>query len=845
MQKHIPSILNPARRVGSHYDDRSEEMTAVRLYTLESGTQPLCELLHEAFKSDRRDEIESWFPYLQLFRSEVEHLPPYKGECWRGTNIAIGDKFKRGQIIIWQGISSCFRSINFILENCVGTNGTLIKIDAINGRDIFNITHDRMTQEIILMPGTTLFIKTIRSYEYNNHITVVELEEIVDKRQDENTSSRSKAYASSSNNDYGTSSLISHHDGSQKKVSSNSGTLIWSALKKLPSIKDNVYQGTIRRIKEKYLKKQVFTWWGITSCTQIQDNIVSAIRDKNSTLLKIKILNGKDISAYSCESNENEIVLLPGTRLRVNNVSYNANFCIDEISLEEINDETLESITTLNQTKKCTVKDGPLDKIWLDCRFKDQEGTTIIKPNEYEAYLTEPPETIDESILNRIKGSIFGLILGDALGAHVEFRPHSYLVANPVTDLQGGGTWGLKKGQFTDDGSMTLCLANSLVARHGFEPYDQLVRYKWWFRHGYMSSTGTCFDIGNSTKKALSEFENRQKLFAQKNGIPLGEIDFLSDKELLETFSVDCSAHGAAGNGVLMRLAPVPLFFYKNPEIAVKLSGISGQITHGDKKAVDACRYYGALIVAAMYGVDKNRLLNKIWLECRFKDPEGTIIPKPDECELNLTDPSGNIDRHILNRIMGSMFGLILGDALGAHVEFRPHSYLLANPVTDLRGGGTWGLRKGQFTDDGSMILCLANSLVARHGFEPYDQLVRYKCAHGAAGNGVLMRLAPVPLFFYKNPEIAVTLSGISGQITHGDKKAVDACRYYGALIVAAMYGVDKNRLLSEDFYLSKIKNWLKHDPLVPEIEKIVEGSFMKDKGRLKSLVKHIKRITK
>ncbi|CAF4163130.1 unnamed protein product [Rotaria sordida] len=177
---------------------------------------------------------------------------------------------------------------------------------------------------------------------------------------------------------------------------------------------------------------------------------------------------------------------------------------------------------------------------------------------------------------------------------------------------------------------MTLCLANSLVARHGFEPYDQLVRYKWWFRHGYMSSTGTCFDIGNSTKKALSEFENRQKLFAQKNGIPLGEIDFLSDKELLETFSVDCSAHGAAGNGVLMRLAPVPLFFHKNPEIAVKLSGISGQITHGDKKAVDACRYYGALIVAAMYGVDKNRLLSedfylskiKNWLKHDPLDPE-------------------------------------------------------------------------------------------------------------------------------------------------------------------------------------------------------------------------------
>ncbi|CAF3800800.1 unnamed protein product [Rotaria sp. Silwood1] len=389
--------------------------------------------------------------------------------------------------------------------------------------------------------------------------------------------------------------------------------LIWSALNKLPSVKGHVYQGTTSKIKEKYPKNKLITWWGITSCTQAFDNIVSSLLGEKSTLLNIKIRNGKDISAYSCNSNESEIILLPGTRLRVTDVTYNSNFKMDEIDLEEMDDETLRSEALRPPTARRLSKDES-----FECRFKDKEGTTIIKPNECE-HLTHPRGEIDERILNRIKGSMFGLVLGDALGAHVEFRPHSYLLANPVIDLRGGGTWGLEKGQFTDDGSMALCLANSLVARRGFEPYDQLVRYKWWFRHGYMSSTGSCFDIGDTTRKSLCEFESRQKAFAQKHGLPLEEIDFLSDEKLLADFPIYCSSDGAAGNGVLMRLAPVPLFFYRDPEVAVGFSGISGQITHGDKKAFDACRYYGALIVATMHGTDKNKLLSEKFYSSEMK----------------------------------------------------------------------------------------------------------------------------------------------------------------------------------------------------------------------------------
>jgi ADP-ribosyl-[dinitrogen reductase] hydrolase len=157
---------------------------------------------------------------------------------------------------------------------------------------------------------------------------------------------------------------------------------------------------------------------------------------------------------------------------------------------------------------------------------------------------------------------------------------------------------------------MALCLANSLVARQDFIPYDQLVRYKWWYKSGYMSSTGHCFDIGAATRQSIVEFERRQKKFAKQYGIPPKEMDSLSDPELLAKFDVYCSEEEVAGNGALMRLAPVPLFFFRSPEKAIEFSGFSGQITHGDVKARDACRYYGALIAAAVGGCSKEKLLD-------------------------------------------------------------------------------------------------------------------------------------------------------------------------------------------------------------------------------------------
>lgn len=188
---------------------------------------------------------------------------------------------------------------------------------------------------------------------------------------------------------------------------------------------------------------------------------------------------------------------------------------------------------------------------------------------------------------DRYRGALTGLAVCDALGTTLEFkRPGTF---KPVTDITGGGPFQLKPGQWTDDTSMAMCLVESLLEKHGFDPVDQLERYVRWYRHGHMSCTGTCFDIGGTTRAALHRFERTRQPYC-------GSTD----------------PH-AAGNGSIMRLAPVPLFFVGNPEEAIARSGDSSRTTHGATVCVDASRYMGGLIVGAVSGVGKDKLLSELY----------------------------------------------------------------------------------------------------------------------------------------------------------------------------------------------------------------------------------------
>ncbi|CAF1334828.1 unnamed protein product [Adineta ricciae] len=399
--------------------------------------------------------------------------------------------------------------------------------------------------------------------------------------------------------------------------------LLSMALEKLPPTKCVVYRGVRTDVWEQYEQEHVY-WRGFSSCSKTQKSIEKLLGKKGTRILfEIHCNNGKSIGQLSCLDKNDEVILMPNIYLRVLR-RINQQNGVHVIRLQEESDSYNSDSTPTKQPsmtnqphteKQCSGVHSAgafrAEHPWLDRQFHSSKGSrSIVKPDELQARMDNPPADIDGEIYNRIRGSIVAMSLGDALGAHVEFRPREFLVQNPVKHLKGGGTWGLEKGQFTDDTSMALCLACSLIVRHGFVPYDQLVRYKWWYKDGYMSSTGVCFDIGAATRQSITEFERRQKKFAVEYGISPDELDFLSDHELLEKFDVYCSEYGVAGNGALMRLAPVPLFFYNYPEYAVEFSGRSGMITHGDRKAYDACRYYGALIVAALQRESKDELLS-------------------------------------------------------------------------------------------------------------------------------------------------------------------------------------------------------------------------------------------
>jgi ADP-ribosylglycohydrolase len=144
--------------------------------------------------------------------------------------------------------------------------------------------------------------------------------------------------------------------------------------------------------------------------------------------------------------------------------------------------------------------------------------------------------------------------------------------------MVGGGPFDLPPGAWTDDTAMALCLGESLLARGGFDPVDQLTRYRAWYREGHHSSTGACFDIGNATRAAIERFE--------RTGEPYpGDAD-----------------PDAAGNGPLMKLAPIALAYANDPASAVTYAGESARTTHGGEPAIDAARYLAALLVGELRG---------------------------------------------------------------------------------------------------------------------------------------------------------------------------------------------------------------------------------------------------
>ena len=194
------------------------------------------------------------------------------------------------------------------------------------------------------------------------------------------------------------------------------------------------------------------------------------------------------------------------------------------------------------------------------------------------------PDTSVKAIRDRAAGALLGLAVGDALGTTLEFKARDTYPL--LTDMIGGGPFGLKPGEWTDDTAMALALADSLIECGELDEHDLMRRFLSWYEQGTYSCTRTCFDIGITTRQALMRFK--------ANGNPVA----------------GSSDPNTAGNGSLMRLAPVAIRFHRDRVKLRDAAARQSKTTHAAPEAVDACVVYAEMLADAIEGQPVSAVLN-------------------------------------------------------------------------------------------------------------------------------------------------------------------------------------------------------------------------------------------
>ena len=169
---------------------------------------------------------------------------------------------------------------------------------------------------------------------------------------------------------------------------------------------------------------------------------------------------------------------------------------------------------------------------------------------------------------DRVIGGLVGVCVGDALGVPVEFVSRDKLKLNPIKDMVGYGTYNQPPGTWSDDSSLTLCLAESLCK--GFNIHDIADKFIKWLYEGYWTPYGETFDIGNTTYIAIS------RLKSGVNPLDAGPKDEFSN-----------------GNGSLMRILPLSFYLEKmKKEEQFEITHKVSRITHGHLRSQMACGIY-------------------------------------------------------------------------------------------------------------------------------------------------------------------------------------------------------------------------------------------------------------
>lgn len=261
--------------------------------------------------------------------------------------------------------------------------------------------------------------------------------------------------------------------------------------------------------------------------------------------------------------------------------------------------------------------------------------------------------------IRRSKGSLLGLAIGDAVGTTLEFKvKDSY---EHIKDMVGGGPFNLEVGEWTDDTSMALCLADSLIEMERHHPCDQLERYIKWRDEGYNSVNGYCFDIGMTVDYALDEY------------IKTGE-DYPGSRN-----------PKSAGNGGIMRLAPTVIFhstskgFKRN--YMKKMSALSSRTTHGCPSCMESAEMYALAIDATLAGLEnKMDVIHLLINEYPLSGVDEDKNPEIFKLRSKIEDLLGEVSRdqifgkgYVINSLQAALWCFLNSDS------FREGVLLAAN----------------------------------------------------------------------------------------------------------------------------------------------------------------------
>lgn len=192
---------------------------------------------------------------------------------------------------------------------------------------------------------------------------------------------------------------------------------------------------------------------------------------------------------------------------------------------------------------------------------------------------------------NNIKAVLFGVAVGDALGVPVEFQSREIISKNPVSDMIGYGTYNLPPGTWSDDSSLTFCLAEALT--HDFSLNKIGQNFVKWYQENYWTPHGNVFDIGFATIQAITRLAQGEK------------------PELAGGFD-----ETENGNGSLMRILPLIFYILDKPiEERYNITKKVSSITHGHIRSVIACFYYLEFAKQIIEGKDKFEIYKNLQLE--------------------------------------------------------------------------------------------------------------------------------------------------------------------------------------------------------------------------------------